>query len=545
MATVLETLVAKAIQIRDDSCAKVEPPLPELPDPLPLNVTGLARQLLTKEECDITETDPILLINGLAKGELKSVTVTKAFLRRAALAQKLLNCLTELLWDEALEAAAACDAYLEKYKKPIGPFHGLPFSSKEHFSVKGHRTNASFVAWVNDVSEEDAHVIKLMKKMGGVLFARTTQPQLIMHIETDSVIYGTTCNAYNRNLSSGGSTGGEGALLGFNATPLGMGTDIGGSARGPASFNGRYGLRPTSFRVPMGGLKGPGGGVGSITGSIGPLAQSRATMEYFMKNIIACEPWFTEPAVFPVPWRENALVPGKLKIGILYCDGVVKPHPPIYRAMNMVVDALKKSVPGWDIQLVEWEAKQHDLAWELISTLYYTDGGAAAKELMASVGEEPLPLSKWILTENPNVRMRTIPEVSALHQQRDAYRDMYAKYWNESGKEDGHPVDVILCPAGPTVACEHNTARYWAYNAQWNFIDSPAAVFPVTTVSQDLDLPEKHYVPMNEQDKSYYEMYSPEKFVDAPVNLQLVGRRFCDDVVLQAMKIVEQALGRA
>ncbi|KAK9433381.1 amidase signature domain-containing protein [Lipomyces doorenjongii] len=544
MATVLETLVAKAVAIRDESCAKVDPPLPELPDPLPLNVTGIPALLLTKEECEITETEPIELVEKMAKGELTAVTVVKSYLRRAALAQKVLNCLTELLWDRAVARATLIDEYFQKTGKTLGPFHGLPISSKEHFSVKDRYVNASFVAWAEKKVDKDAHVIEVMESLGAVLFARSTQPQTIMHVETETVLYGTSYNPYNRNLSCGGSTGGEGALLGFNATPLGMGTDIGGSARWPAASNGRYGMRPTAGRVPMGGLIGPTPGAESISGAIGPLAQSRRAMEYFMKYVIGSKPWITEPGLLAVPWREQALTPGKLKIGVLWSDGVVNPLPPVKRALQVVVDALKKGVPGWDIEVIPWEPKMHDYAWELTSQLYYTDGGEKVLELLASVGEEPLPLTKWILTENPYVRKQDIHSLWELHSKRDAYRAMYAEYWNESGKDDGHPADIILCPAAPGVACLHGTAKYWAYTSHWNFLDYPGAVFPVTTVDQELDVPEKDYTPMNYQDKFFYDIYSPEKFVDAPVNLQLVARRFNDDVLLQAMKIVENALGR-
>ncbi|KAK9468048.1 amidase signature domain-containing protein [Lipomyces arxii] len=544
MASMLDTLVAKAIKIRDDSIAKVEPSLGKLPDPLPLNVTGIPAELLTKEECEITQTEPLDLIGKIALGELTAVEVAKAYLRRAALAQKLLNCVTELLPERALGRAAELDEYYRKTGKTIGPFHGLPISSKEHFSVKNRYVNASFVAWTEKFVTEDAHVIEIMESLGGVLFARSTQPQTIMHVETETVIYGTTTNPYNRNLSSGGSTGGEGALLGFNATALGMGTDIGGSARWPAASNGRYGMRPTANRIPMRGLIGPAAGAESISGAIGPLAQSRRTMEHFMKHVIGTKPWITEPGLLAVPWREAPLTPGKLKIGVLMTDDVVNPLPPVKRALNIVVEALKKGVPGWEIELVPFKAQKHDYAWELTSQLYYPDGGEKVLNLLASVGEEPLPLTKWILSENPYVKKQDIHSLWELNVKRDAYRTMYSDYWNESGKEDGHPIDVVLCPVAPGVACLHGTAKYWSYTSQWNLLDYPAATFPVTVVDQDLDKVEPDYEPMNEQDRFFYDLYSPEKFTDAPVNLQVVARRFNDDVVLQAMKIIENALGR-
>ncbi|KAK7203559.1 amidase [Myxozyma melibiosi] len=540
----LETLVAKARAIRDDSLAKVDPPLGPLPDPLPLNVTGIPKLVLTEKECEITETEPIALLEKIAKGEYSAVEVAKAYLRRAALAQKLLNCVTELLWDRAVARATELDEYYKKTGKTTGPFHGLPISSKEHFSVKDRYVNASFVAWVENKVDQDAHVIEVMESLGAVLFVRSTQPQTIMHVETETVIYGRSVNGYNTNLSCGGSTGGEGALLGLNATPLGMGTDIGGSARWPAASNGRYGMRPTAGRTPMRGLCGAGGGAPAISGAIGPLAQSRKTMEYFFKYILSTKPWLTEPTLIPMPWREKPLVPGKLKIGVMWTDNVVKPLPPVARALKIVTEALKKGVPGWEIELIDWEAKGHDEAWKLTSELYYTDGGEKVSKLLASVGEEQLPLTKWIMSENPYVKKQDIYSLADLEMRRDAYRTQYAEFWNQSGKDDGHPADVILCPVAPGVACLRGTAKYWSYTSHWNLLDYPGAVFPVTFVDQTLDVPEKDYTPLNEQDKFFYELYSPEKYVDAPVNLQVVGRRFDDEVVLQAMQIIESALGR-
>ncbi|KAK9460872.1 amidase signature domain-containing protein [Lipomyces oligophaga] len=543
MANVLEELVNIAVSIRDESCAKVEPPLGPLPDPLPLNVTGVPKLVLTAEECEITETEPITLVEKIKEGKYTALQVTKAFLRRAALAQKLLNCVTELLWDRAVARAAELDEIFTKTGKTVGPFHGLPISSKEHFSVKDRYVNASFVAWAENKVQKDAHVIEVMESLGAVLFVRSTQPQTIMHVETETILYGRTVNPYNRNLSSGGSTGGEGALLGLNATPLGMGTDIGGSARWPAASNGRYGMRPTAGRIPMLGLVGPNAGAESISGAIGPLSQSRKTMEYFFKYIIGSKPWITEPALLPVPWRDEPLS-GKVKIGIMWSDNVVNPLPPVKRALDIVVEALKKGVPGWDIELVDWEPLEHAEAWKLTSELYYPDGGERVAALLASVGEEQLPLTKWIMSENPYVKKQDIHSLWNLNVRRDAYRLKHSDHWNKTGEKDGHPVDIILCPVAPNVACLHGTAKYWSYTSHWNLVDSPGAVFPVTVVDQEKDVLEKGYTPLNEQDKFFHDIYAPEKYLDAPVDLQIVSRRFNDDVVLQAMKIVEIALGR-
>jgi len=113
-------------------------------------------------------------------------------------------------------------------KKPVGPLHGLPISVKEHIGMKGLGLNTGYVAFWDKVAQEDAHILQILWDAGAVFHARTTQPQTMMHLETDSNLYGVTISPYNRDLSPGGSSGGEGALIGLRGSCLGIGTDIGG-----------------------------------------------------------------------------------------------------------------------------------------------------------------------------------------------------------------------------------------------------------------------------------------------------------------------------
>ena len=121
------------------------------------------------------------------------------------------------MWDEAIARAR----YLDALPEPQGELFGLPISTKEHHGMVGSDivTNASFVGWIGK-----PHVSNLLYDTlwseGCVFFARTTQPQAIMHLETNSVIYGRTVNPYNRELTSGGSSGGESALLGLRGSVL-------------------------------------------------------------------------------------------------------------------------------------------------------------------------------------------------------------------------------------------------------------------------------------------------------------------------------------
>lgn len=133
-----------------------------------------------------------------------------------------------MLATQALARAAKLDAYMATHGTPIGPLHGLPISVKEMLGISGLRHAAGYCAWWNQVASADAHVLSILWEAGAVFHARTTEPQTMMSFECESNLWGRTVNPWNVNLSSGGSSGGEGALLGMRGSSMGVGTDVGG-----------------------------------------------------------------------------------------------------------------------------------------------------------------------------------------------------------------------------------------------------------------------------------------------------------------------------
>ena len=534
--------VAKTAQkYRDDSIRRVEPSIPETPDQLPHDRTDIPKYLLSTEEVLITQTAPEDLVASIASGKYSSVTVTTAFLRRAGLAQALANCITELLPERAQARAKFLDEYLSKHGKPIGPLHGLPISVKEHIGMKDLGLNAGFISWWDRKGEDDAHVLKILWNAGCVFHARTTQPQTLMHLETSSNFYGATVNPFNNQLTCGGSSGGEGALVALRGSCLGLGTDIGGSIRSPSANCGVYGLRPSSYRIPFDGLMYTMGGQEQIVPVLGPLSTSLEGVKLFMKTVIGGKPWLKEPSLVPIPWRDQESYFGnpskkKLRVGVMWDDGVVKPHPPVVRALQEVVDKLKDMQ---SVEIVEWKPYKHDEAWNIISSLYFGDGGQEETAAIEASGEPWRPLSKFILKDNQSVKKLTVEEIWQWTIKREKYKSEYAKVWNDTstgtsdtGEFEGM-IDVILCPVGPGAAPPLDCARYWGYTAQWNLLDYPALVFPVTKVDLAKDVVDQDYVPMNEKDEYNHQLWKsgPEKYKGAPISLQLVGRRYEDEKV--------------
>ena len=154
--------------------------------------------------------------------------------------QEKTNCLHETFFAAALEDAKKLDEYFEKHKAPVGPLHGLPVSLKDQFHVKGVETSMGYVGWIGTFQGKtgtgreknfESEMVKGLRRLGAVLYCKTSVPHTLMTGETVNNIVGYTYNPKNRYLSTGGSSGGEGALIGLRGSPVGFGTDIGGSVR--------------------------------------------------------------------------------------------------------------------------------------------------------------------------------------------------------------------------------------------------------------------------------------------------------------------------
>ncbi|EKG12800.1 Amidase [Macrophomina phaseolina MS6] len=333
--------------------------IPDLPTPeQQRDVTGtFVHKYLNPREIEITETDAVGIVAKTATGEWTAVEVTKAFIHRASIAHQLTNCLHETAFPAALEAAAALDLHFSQTKKPLGPLHGLPVSLKDQFHVKGLETSMGYVGWLGTfegrapphpdypANTTESVMVGELRRLGAVIYVKTAVPHTLMCGETVNNIIGYTLSPTNRLLSSGGSSGGEGALIALKGSPCGFGTDIGGSIRIPAAFNGIYGIRPSAGRLPYEGMANSMDGQNSVLSVVGPLAGSVAGLRMLVKAILSTSPWDEDPMVVEIPWREEKekAVAGKEKLvfGVIRDDGVVGVTPPIKRAINIAVEKLK------------------------------------------------------------------------------------------------------------------------------------------------------------------------------------------------------------
>ncbi|KAI0785340.1 amidase [Irpex lacteus] len=517
-----------------------------------LDVTGITWSELTRRELEIVNHDATALAQAIRERQYTAVEVTKAFCHVASIAHQLTNCLTEIFFAEGLQRAAELDKYQEETGDVVGPLHGVPVSIKDHIMVKGHDTSTGYIAWAyKTYATKDAVAVDLLRRAGAVLYVKTANPQTLLALETNNNIYGRTLNPLNRSLTPGGSSGGESALIALHGSPLGLGTDIGGSIRIPAAYLGLYGLKGSIGRMPHAGLMGSHDGLDAIIGALGPIATSARDLALFCRVMLQYEPWLSEPPLLEIPWKQDVAdglqTPAKLCFAILWDDGVVLPHPPILDALKRTKDALLRA--GHEV--VDWRPVDHQYAWDLICKLYFLDGGEEYREILAN--DPPVPQTRWIMEQVPNQGQPfSIAETFKLNREREIFREKITNYWNESQRltKTGRPVDAILSPVAATLAPPHDTTRWWGYTSYWNLMDFSAAVFPVGRFKAEsyrqLDLSEDFIAPnepRNTVEEYVRAQWNPPTYDNAAVSLQLIGRRLNEEKVLGMLRRVEDALG--
>ncbi|KAK2585314.1 hypothetical protein KPH14_009997 [Odynerus spinipes] len=184
--------------------------------------------------------------------QLSSEEVVRSYIERIKEIQPVLNCVVEERFEEALKEAKICDEILRSPTAPSvqvlakeKPFFGVPFTTKDCIAVANMKQTAGLVLRKDFVVDKDAEAIRLMKAAGAIPLALTNISELAMWWESSNRLYGTTKNPYNTRHIVGGSSGGEGCIQAAAGSPLGIGSDIGGSIRMPCFFNGIFGHKPS------------------------------------------------------------------------------------------------------------------------------------------------------------------------------------------------------------------------------------------------------------------------------------------------------------
>ena len=190
----------------------------------------------------------------IRSGEVTSLDVVDTHIARIRAVNPTLNAVVRDRFSEAREEARQADERLAaEGPDGLGPLHGVPCTIKECFALEGMPQTGGLVARTGYIADSDATAVRRLRDAGAIPLGVTNLSELCMWMESSNRVYGRTNNPYDPGRMVGGSSGGEGAIVGAGASPFGLGSDIGGSIRLPAFFNGVFGHKPTGGLVPGSG----------------------------------------------------------------------------------------------------------------------------------------------------------------------------------------------------------------------------------------------------------------------------------------------------
>ena len=191
------------------------------------------------------------MVGLFARKKLSPVEVMRAVLARIERVNPTLNAFVTLTAEQAMKDARAAERALGRRGTPLGPLHGVPFSTKDLLVTKGIRTTFGTRLYADNVPAEDAPMVERLKAAGAIQLGKTNTPTFGWIGATHNLLFGITRNPWNTDRTPGGSSGGASAAVAAGLGPLAIGTDGGGSIRIPASFAGIFGHKPSFGRIPI------------------------------------------------------------------------------------------------------------------------------------------------------------------------------------------------------------------------------------------------------------------------------------------------------
>lgn len=187
----------------------------------------------------------------IRKKEVSATDVVNIHIEQIKRVNPILNAVVKDRFEEAKNDARKVDEIIQSGSKDsLPPLFGVPCTIKECFAFQGMPQTGGLYSRRNLIAQEDATVVKRVKEAGTIPLGITNVPELCMWMETYNTFYGRTRNPYDPKRIVGGSSGGEGAIISAGASPFGIGSDLGGSIRMPAFFNGIFGHKPTAGLIP-------------------------------------------------------------------------------------------------------------------------------------------------------------------------------------------------------------------------------------------------------------------------------------------------------
>jgi aspartyl-tRNA(Asn)/glutamyl-tRNA(Gln) amidotransferase subunit A len=454
---------------------------------------------------EIIFSDATKLAELIRAKEVSPVEVVQAHLDRIEAVDSKVNAIV-VRADDAIEAARAAEQAVLAGDE-LGPLHGVPFTVKDSIDTAGVATQRGSPIFRGRVPEADATSVARMKNAGGILLAKTNLPEFSYWIESDNLLSGRSNNPWDLTRTPGGSSGGESAAIAAGMSPLGLGTDLTISVRGPAAQTGIVSLKATHGRVPMTGIWPR---VPRRFWHVGPMARSVRDLALAFSQLAGpdgLDGFSTSTAEFDAGVGASPRRP--LRLGWMVEPGFGPVDPDVAATVKAAAEAFKDL--GVVVEPVRIPALERDFALDVFNRLHVMETKPAFAEVTA--GRKPDELYKMAKTvlALPDTPMKDYIDAE---QAAERLRDGYAAYFRE--------YDALLTQVLPIPAHKHGISE-----------------FTINGQTVDVAFLQAATVPLSITGLPGLSMRFGTSKEGLPINVQLVGSWLAESTILHLASLLE------
>ncbi len=506
---------------------------------------------------ELTQYSATELADLIAAGRVSAVQVVQAHIARIERVNPRLNAVVVARFEQAMDEARAADARQARGEL-LGPLHGVPITIKECLDLVGTPSTFGMPSRQRDYPAADDPYVRRLREAGAIVLGKTNVPQALIYNESSNALYGRTNNPWDVRRTPGGSSGGEAAIIAACGSPLGLGTDIGGSVRLPASFCGITSLKPTTWRTHDYSRFAPNVpfSFGPVASVVGPMARSVDDLMLVMR-LIGTFPHPQMPTPQPLSDPKQVTL-AQLRVGFYTDDGIMPPSPAVVRAVREAAAIVQAA----GAQVTEWRPPDLRRAAAAYIRLLTANGAAAFRAALAHDRPEPQIAALYWLAQRSEQTVRCVAHALHCLGQRqlawqlrnvgasakdatdldgaiEAYRRDFLAAMDRT--EIG-PLDALISPACFSPAWPHGTSRVLitggAYSIVYNLLGFPAGVVPVTRVRLEEAKPRQRTLDIVNAVASQVDVGS----VNLPVGVQVAARPWREHIALAVMRAIQAAL---
>jgi aspartyl-tRNA(Asn)/glutamyl-tRNA(Gln) amidotransferase subunit A len=474
-----------------------------------MNTTPTNDSISNRDPGPLHYRDATTLAALIATKQVSSRDVVQAHLDRIAAVNPKINAIVTLRADDALRDAAAADEAVASGVE-LGPLHGVPFTIKDALDTEGIPTQRGTRLFAGFVPEADATAVARFKAAGGIPIAKTNLPEFSAWTETDNLVTGRTNNPWNPDRTPGGSSGGESAAIAAGMSPMGIGSDVAISVRGPAAFTGIAALKATHGRIPYTGHFPT---VTSGWWHVGPMARTVRDVALGY-SVLSGPDGIDGYAVHAkdIDAGGTRAARQSIRVGWVSDDAFGPVDPEITAAV--VAAAAQLSDLGCEVEQVGVPFLEQADGLATLMTFVYAELTPYVKALAAGREGELFSTGADIVAmEDP-----TFADVLAARAKLEALRSAFAGYFAN--------YEVLLCPVNPVTATPHGALELVVdgVTASWTHVMAATSPFNLTGLPA-LSVPYG---------------YSSEEL---PIGIQLVSKWFDESTILRLGALLERKGG--